>query len=85
MEFLGITIVEHASVPVDDVWIIHKREAPQVPADLRGSLPVPFILTGSATRARQLLSLMRAIDSQFVNSGASKIMHRVPRRQSTAI
>jgi hypothetical protein len=85
MEFLGINIVEHASVPVDDVWIIHKKEAPQFPAELRGSVQVPFILTGSATRARHLLSLMRAIDSQSVNRGASRTRHRVPRRQSSAI
>ncbi|MDQ3666906.1 MAG: hypothetical protein M3410_10080 [Acidobacteriota bacterium] len=85
MEFLGINIVEHASVPVDEVWIIHKNEAPQVPADLRGNVPVPFILTGDATRARHLMSLVRAIDSQYVNSGASRMMHRFPRRKSTTI
>ena len=85
MEFLGINIIEHASVPVDDVWMVHRKEAPQVPADLRGSLPVPCILTGNATRARHLLSLMRAIDSQFVNSGASRIMRRVPQHKSTAM
>jgi len=79
MEYLGINIVEHASVPLDEVWIIHKNEAPQVPADLRGNLPVPFILTGDATRARRLLSLVRAIDSEYVNSGASRFVHRVPR------
>lgn len=83
MEFLGITIVEHASVPVDEVWIIHKNEAPQVPADLRGNLPVPCILTGDATRARHLLSLVRAIDSKYVNSGANRFMHRVRRQKST--
>ena len=83
MEFLGIKIVEHASVPVGDVWIIHKNEAPQVPADLRGNLPVPYILTGDATLARNLLSLVRAIDSQYVNSGASRFINRVPRKKST--
>lgn len=83
MEYLGINIVEHASVPVDEVWIIYKNEAPQVPADLRGKLPVPCILTGDSTRARHLLSLVRAIDSQYVNSGASRFMHRAPRHKST--
>ncbi len=83
MEFLGINIVEHASVSSDEVWIIHKDDATQVPADLRGSLPVPYILTGDATRARRLLSLVGAIDSQYVSSGPSRFMHRVPRRRST--
>lgn len=68
MGFLGINIVAHASVPADEVWIIHKNDAPQVPADLRGSLSVPCILTGDATRARNILSLARAIDSPYVNS-----------------
>ncbi|MGH9904958.1 MAG: hypothetical protein ACRD8U_05150 [Pyrinomonadaceae bacterium] len=79
MEFLGINIVEHAQVPADEVWMIHKKEAPQVPAELRENLPVPCILTGDATRAQRLLSLMRAIDSQYVNSGAARLMTRVPR------
>jgi hypothetical protein len=77
MEFLGINIVEHASVPAEDVWIIHENEAPQVPLDLRGKWGVPYILTGDATRAGHILSLMRAIDSQYVNSGASRILRRV--------
>lgn len=63
MEFLGINIVQHASIPVDEVWIIHENEAPQVPADLRGNLPIPCILTGDAAQARHLLSLVRAIVS----------------------
>lgn len=63
MEFPGINIVQHASVPEDEVWIIHENEAPQVPADLRGNLPVPCILTGDAMGARRLLSLVRAIVS----------------------
>lgn len=78
MEYLGINIVEHRSLDTDEVWVIHKNNAPQVPAELRGSLSVPFILTGSAAKARQLLAFMRAIDSQYVNSGASRFIQRVP-------
>jgi hypothetical protein len=76
MEFLGITIVEHPSVPVEDAWLINKRNAPQVPPDLRSSLPVPCILTGDAAGAAQLLSFVRAIDGQYVNSGASRLKNR---------
>lgn len=74
MEFLGFNIVEHAAVAADEVWIIHKNEAPQVPADLRGNLPVPCILTGDAARARHLLLLLRAVESQYVNTGASLLL-----------
>ncbi|MGI8732766.1 MAG: hypothetical protein ACR2LM_05630 [Pyrinomonadaceae bacterium] len=81
MEFLGINIVEHKKVPADEVWMIHKNQAPQVPAELRGKLPTPCILTGDASLARNLLSFMRAIDSTYVNSGASRFVERIPRRK----
>ena len=80
MEYLGINIIEHASVPAEEVWLIHKREAPQVPPDLRDNLPVPCILTGDAVRAGQLLSFVRAIDGQYVNSGASRLKNRMRRQ-----
>lgn len=83
MEYLGINIVEHASIPEEEVWIIHKSDAPQVPTELVGKLHVPYILTGDATRTRNLLSLVRAIDSQYVNSGASRFVHRGRRDCST--
>ena len=67
MEYLGINIVEHGSLATDEVWMIHKITAPQVPAELRGRLSVPCILTGSAERARQLLSFMRALDPQYAD------------------
>ena len=76
MEYLGIRIVEHHSLCADEVWIIHKNDAPQVPPDLSSNLSVPFILTGDATHARRLLSLVRAIDGQYVNSGASRLLQR---------
>ncbi len=77
MEYLGINIIEHGSLATDEVWVIHKTDAPQIPAELRGRLSVPCVLTGDASRARQLLSFMRAIDSQYVNSGASRFVQRV--------
>ena len=77
MEYLGINIIEHGSLAMDEVWVIHKNNAPQVPAELRGRLAVPCILTGNAARARQLLSFMRAIDSQYINSGASRFVQRL--------
>jgi hypothetical protein len=76
MESLGINIIEHASLPAEEVWLIHKREALQVPSDLRDSLPVPCILTGDAARAGRLLSLVRAIDGNTINSGARRLTDR---------
>jgi len=77
MEYLGINIIEHGSLAVDEVWVIHKKDAPQIPVELRGNVSVPCILTGDASRARQLLSFMRAIDTQYVASGASRFVQRV--------
>jgi hypothetical protein len=76
MEYLGIRIVEHASLRSDEVWIISKDDAPQVPSDLRGTLSTPFILTGDRAKAQRLLALARAIDGQYVNSGASRLVER---------
>jgi len=58
---------------------IHKKEAALVPPDLRDNLPVPCIPTANAARAGQLLSLVRAIDGQYVNSGASRLKNRMRR------
>ena len=77
MEYLGINIIEHDSLATDEVWVIHNDNAPQVPAELRGRLAVPCILTGNASRAQKLLSFMRALDTQYVNSGASRFVQRI--------
>ena len=77
MEYMGINIIEHASLATDEVWVIHKKDAPQIPVELRGHLSVPCVLTGDASRARQLLSFMRAIDTQYVSSAASRFVQRV--------
>ena len=62
MEFLGMSIVQHPSLPAEDVWIVYEKEAPQVPPDLVGSVAVPFILTGDTERAKQLLSFVGLIN-----------------------
>ena len=58
MEFLGMNVVQHPSLPADDVWIVYEKEAPQVPPDLVGDLTVPFVLTGDTERAMHLLSFV---------------------------
>jgi hypothetical protein len=62
MEFLGMSIVQHPSLPADDVWIVYEKEAPQVPPDLDGNLTVPFVLTGDTERALHLLSFVGLIN-----------------------
>lgn len=85
MEYLGIRIVEHPTLCAEEVWIIHKSDAPQVPLDLRGNFSIPYILTGNASEAQRLLSLVRAIDGQYVNSGASRLLQRfIPAKEKQA-
>ena len=64
MEYQGINIVQHPSLPADDVWIIYEKEAPQVPPDLGEDLTVPFILTGDTERAKHLISFVGLINGQ---------------------
>jgi len=58
MEYLGMNIVQHTSLPADDVWIIYEKNAPQVPPDLDGNITVPFVLTGDTERAKHLLAFV---------------------------
>lgn len=62
MEYLGMSIVQHPSLPADDVWIVYEKEAPQVPPDLAGKVTVPFVLTGDTERALHLLSFVGLIN-----------------------
>lgn len=62
MEYLGMNIVQHPSLPAEDVWIVYEKEAPQVPPDLVGDLTLPFVLTGDTERAIQLLSFVGLIN-----------------------
>ena len=67
MDFLGMNIVQHPSLPAEDVWIVYEKEAPQVPPDLEGDLTVPFILTGDTERAKHLLSFVGLINGTKKN------------------
>ncbi len=63
MKLFGMTIIEHPGLAMDEAWIIFKKDAPQVPQDLRGTLSVPCILAGDAVQAKHLLTLLHAIDA----------------------
>jgi hypothetical protein len=61
MNIFGIEIIEHSSLEVDEAWIIFKKDSPQVPQDLRDTLPIPCILTGDMTQTKRMLTLLQAI------------------------
>ena len=60
-ETYAIKILEHHSVPAEEMWVIREKEESQVPPDLRDSLTVPCILTGDAAGVRRILLFARAI------------------------
>ena len=62
MNLLTMNIIEHPAFAADDAWIIFDEDAPQVPEDLRDTLPVPCILTGNRALAERTLALLQAIN-----------------------
>lgn len=64
MELLGINIIEHPAFSEDEAWIIHQKDAPQVPRELRDDLPIPCILTGNLALTKRTLNLLQAISTQ---------------------
>jgi hypothetical protein len=61
MELFSNQVIESTDLPPDEAWIIFNDNAPQVPQNLRGKLPVPCILTGDEKQAKRTLNLLRAI------------------------
>ncbi len=61
MKLFGINIIEHPDFTPDEAWIIFKKDAPQVPQDLRNILIFPCILTGDMEQTTRMLNLLQAI------------------------
>ncbi len=61
MKLSNLNIIEHSSLGKDEAWIITKADAPQVPQELRGTLPIPCVLTGDMVQAKHMLTLLQAI------------------------
>jgi len=74
MELFGINIIEHPDVPENVSWVVFKKEAPQVPQDLRDKLPLPCILTGSLEHTKRTLSFLQAV-SAGMHSGETALPH----------
>ncbi len=74
MGIFGMDIIEHPSLGKDEAWIITKADAPQVPQELRGTLPIPCILTGDMAQAKNMLTLLQAIAAPPTKAAA--VEHR---------
>jgi len=62
MKLFGMPVIEHPSVPAEEAWVVRRRDAEQVPPDLRGSIEVPCILTGNMFLLRRTVELFRIIE-----------------------
>ncbi len=62
MELFGISVIEHPGIPNDEAWVVYKKEAAQVPQDLRDKLHFPCILTGNMALTKGTLTLWQAIN-----------------------
>lgn len=56
-----INIIEHHAMRQDEAWIIFDADAPQVPAELRGTLRVPCVLTGDEKQTKCILAFLQAV------------------------
>jgi hypothetical protein len=63
MDLFTMQIIVHPGVTDDGAWVIFSRNAPQVPADLQRSLPVPCILTGDLSQTERALAFLRVVSS----------------------
>ena len=61
MNLSNLNIIEHADLAEDEAWIIFRRDSPQVPEELRDTLPLPCILTGDMAQTKRVLKLLQAI------------------------
>ena len=59
MDLSALQVIERRDLPQDEAWIIRKGDAPELPADLRGKVRVPCILTGSLKLLKDTLMLLR--------------------------
>lgn len=62
MDLSALLVIERRDLPKDEAWIIRKGDAPELPADLRGKVKVPCILTGSMKLLYDTLTLLRLMN-----------------------
>lgn len=63
MELFGINVIEHPDMEEGQAWIVFKKDAPQVPQELRDKLSVPCILTSNLALTERMLTLLQAISN----------------------
>jgi ABC-type taurine transport system substrate-binding protein len=62
MDLNALLVIERRDLPRDEAWIIRNGDAPELPADLRGKVTVPCIITGSMKLLKDTLTLLRLMN-----------------------
>lgn len=80
MELTRLEVIEHSDFSAEEAWIISRKDAAQVPDELRDTISFPCVLTGNAVLAKRHLALLQAIDT---GAFATKAQETARSSQST--
>ena len=59
MDLSRVRVIVSSDVPADEAWIIRSADAPELPANLKGRVRVPCVVTGDLKSFRDALKLLR--------------------------
>lgn len=62
MELKSLYVIQHRAIPPDEAWIVRRADAAELPADLRGKIKVPCIVTGNMNLLKETLILLRLLN-----------------------
>ena len=79
MKLLGLDVYEHPSIPADEAWVVRDAGVKTLPAELRGRVRVPCILTGDLNLLKRTVAILRLTKTQTLNHRAAP-----PRRRAAA-
>jgi hypothetical protein len=73
MNLFGFKIVEHPALAENVAWVIFKRDAPQVPADIRQTIQVPCILTSNVALTERTLTFLQAVSQGMGQTSGTRV------------
>jgi hypothetical protein len=58
MDCNRMPVIVSRDIPADEAWIILRADAPELPANLKGKVSVPCVVTGDLKSFRDALKLL---------------------------
>ncbi len=59
MKLFGLPVYAHHAIPEDEAWIVRDANAEELPAEVKGDVRVPCVLTGDVARLKQAVTTLR--------------------------